>query len=480
MNSHGPVHLSPSKEVVKKSIFEKIWGANHIVDQDDGTALLYVDRHYIYEVSSPQAFDGLRKRRVGVRHPSATFATMDHNVPTSRSEGQATESLSERQMATLAENCRTFDIELYDLEHPYNGVIHVVFPELGLTQPGMIVACGDSHTLTHGALGALPIPVTSEIEHILTTQTVRMNKPRSMFINILGEILHPVCSKDLAMYMVGRIGADGCNGYVVEFGGPAVRALSVEGRMTLCNMATETGAQAAIISPDEKVFEYLENKPFAPGERYWETAKNFWSSLSSDPGCHYDRIVELNTTELMPQITWGTNPSDVVSIQDMVPTEEHFGSKASLEHFHRAINYTGLTPGTPMTDIAIDYVFIGSCTNGRLEDLRTAAAVLAGRKISPRVRAIAVPGSASVKRKAEEEGIAAIFKSAGFEWRDPGCSMCLGMNGDVVPDGLNCASTSNRNFENRQGRNVKTFLVSPAMAAAAALAGKFMDITKTD
>jgi 3-isopropylmalate/(R)-2-methylmalate dehydratase large subunit len=466
--------------VVSLSIIDKIWNEHQIVYEGNDISLLYVDRHYLYEVSSPQAFESLRNRQRSVWRPDATFATMDHNVPTRRDSSTSTDPLSTNQMAALTGNCQLFGIKLFDLDNPQNGVIHVIFPELGLTQPGMVVACGDSHTLTHGALGALPISVTSEIEHILSTQTIRMKKPRLMCIQIDGEITAPISAKDVALYVLSQIGVNGCNGYAVEFKGSVIQSLSIEGRMTLCNMTTEMGAKAAIISPDEKVITYLKSTAYSPLAEYSERAYEQWRSIGSDPGCHYDVYTNLDISGIAPQVTWGTNPSQVVSIDQPIPDAADLKTEASVEHYHRAMAYMNLSPGKFMSEVDIDYAFIGSCTNGRIEDLRAAAAEIKGKKISPKVLAIVVPGSRTVKRIAEEEGLADIFKAAGFQWREPGCSMCLGMNGDLVPDGQHCASTSNRNFENRQGRGVKTFLMSPAMVAAAALNGRITDIRDMD
>lgn len=459
-----------------KTIYDKIWDSHRVVDDSRNTALLYVDRHYIYEVSSPQAFDRLRRNGVTVRRPEATIATMDHNVPTVRQPPRGIDPLSRRQMDALAANCREFGIRLYDVDHPRNGVIHVVFPELGYTQPGMVVACGDSHTLTHGALGALPVPTTSDVEHILATQTVRMEKSPTLCITIRGRVRWPVTAKDIVLFVIGKMGVNGCRAHVVEFRGEAVDDLSVEGRMTLCNMATEMGARAAIISPDEKVLAYMKDKPYAPSAARWDDAEACWKSMASDPDCRYDRTVALDVDGLSPQVSWGTKPSQVAGIDERLPEKAPDGNTGASGEFERALAYMGLTPGMPMTDIAVQHVFVGSCTNGRLEDLRSAARVLEGRRVHAGVRAIAVPGSRSVKRAAEDEGIADIFRAAGFDWRKPGCSMCLAMNGDRIPRGENCASTSNRNFENRQGKGARTFLSSPAMAAAAAIAGRFVDV----
>jgi 3-isopropylmalate/(R)-2-methylmalate dehydratase large subunit len=480
MRSAGRSTRIEQEVIVSLSIIDKIWNEHQIVDEGNDTSLLYVDRHYVYEVSSPQAFESLRNQQRDVWRPDATFATMDHNVPTRRDGATPVDPLSKRQMAALTRNCQDFNIKLFDLTHPQTGVIHVVFPELGLTQPGMVVACGDSHTLTHGALGALPISVTSEVEHILTTQTIRMKKPRLMCIQIDGEITPPISAKDVALYVLSRVGVNGCIGYAVEYKGSTIRSLSIEGRMTLCNMTTEMGAKAAIISPDEKVISYLKDTPFYPMAEHSQSAHAQWLRIGSDPDCHYDVHINLDTSGLTPQVTWGTNPSQVVGIDQPIPSVAEIKNDTLIEHYQRAMAYTKFTPGKYMTEVDIDYTFIGSCTNGRIEDLRAAAAVIDRKKILPRVTAIVVPGSRTVKRTAEQEGLADIFKAAGFQWREPGCSMCLGMNGDVVPDGQNCASTSNRNFENRQGRGVKTFLMSPAMTAAAALNGRITDIRDMD
>lgn len=459
-------------------IYDKIINAHRIASENDDNILIYVDRHYIYEVSSPQAFDSIRKRKGTVYRSRATIATMDHNIPTKNRNQSIRDPLSKRQVEALAENCREFGICLYDLDHEYNGIIHVVFPELGYTQPGMVVACGDSHTLTHGALGALPIPVTSDIEHILTTQTVRIKKEKVMNIRITGKRYSQGTAKDIALYMIRQLGTDGAVGYMVEFTGSIVKSLSVEERMTLCNMSTEMGAKAAIISPDEKVYDYLEGRAHAPEDSFWNKAVTYWQTMKSDSDAVYDRRVSIDITDMAPQVSWGINPSQVIGIDETVPEIHDLTNEAGNDLVRDALAYMKLKPGQSLTDIPIDYVFIGSCTNGRIEDLRSAAQMLEGKIMHPKVTGIVVPGSGSVKKQAEAEGLAKIFTDAGFEWRQPGCSMCLGMNGDAASEGQTVASTSNRNFKNRQGKNVRTFLASPRMAAAAAVSGSFVDIRK--
>jgi 3-isopropylmalate/(R)-2-methylmalate dehydratase large subunit len=460
-----------------KTLFEKIW-ESHIVQAEAGKpAILYIDLHLIHEVTSAQAFDGLRMNGRRVRRPDLTLATMDHNVPTTDRSLPIADPISKRQMEVLAANCAEFGITLYDLHSPRQGIVHIIGPELGLTQPGMTIVCGDSHTATHGAFGALAFGIgTSEVEHVLATQCLQQLRPRTMEVRVTGAMPLGVTAKDVILSIIGKIGTDGATGYVIEYTGDTIRSLTMEGRMTVCNMSIEAGARAGMIAPDETTFRYLENRPYAPKGAEWEQALEEWRALPSDPGALYDRLVELDATTLIPHVTWGTNPGQVVPITGVVPDPESFESPADRKAAERALEYMGLRPGTPMQEIAVDRVFIGSCTNGRMEDLRAAARILEGRRIAPTVKAMVVPGSALVKQQAEAEGLDRIFIAAGCEWREAGCSMCLGMNPDILQPGERCASTSNRNFEGRQGKGGRTHLVSPEMAAAAAVAGHLVDV----
>jgi 3-isopropylmalate/(R)-2-methylmalate dehydratase large subunit len=446
-----------------KTLFEKIWDA-HVVDQQPGApALLYIDLHLVHEVTSPQAFEGLRLAGRKVRRPDLTVATMDHNVPTE--PGPIRDPLAKAQLDALERNCEEFGVPLYATGSGREGIVHVIGPELGLTQPGKTIVCGDSHTSTHGALGALAFGIgTSEVEHVLATQCLVQAKPKTMKIEFVGKLPLGVAAKDMVLGAIGEIGVSGGVGYAVEYAGPAIEALSLEGRMTICNMSIEAGARAGMVAPDEKTFEYLRGRQFAPAE-----TPDAWRELRSDPDASFDRVVTIDVEQLTPQVTWGTNPGMVVPVDGVVP------QPASPED-ERALQYMDLKPGTPIREIAIDRVFIGSCTNARIEDLRAAAAVADGHKVAANVRALVVPGSAQVKAQAEAEGLDRVFTAAGFEWRHAGCSMCLGMNPDVLQPGERCASTSNRNFEGRQGPGGRTHLVSPAMAAAAAIAGRFTDV----
>jgi 3-isopropylmalate/(R)-2-methylmalate dehydratase large subunit len=454
--------------------FEKIWQA-HLVDARDERALLYVDLHLVHEVTSPQAFEGLRLAGRPVRRPDLTVATMDHNVPTTA--GPITDSLARAQLDALSRNCEEFGVPLFATGSGREGIVHVIGPELGLTQPGMTIVCGDSHTSTHGAFGALAFGIgTSEVEHVLATQTLPQSKPRTMLIDFAGELPFGLTAKDMVLAAIGRVGVAGGVGHVVEYSGEAIRALSMEGRMTVCNMSIEAGARAGLIAPDDVTFAYLEGRPAAPQGGAWEDALERWRELRTDEGAVFDRTVEIDVAALKPQVTWGTNPGMVASIDDVVPNPADFADPEQQEAVERALAYMDLAPGTPIVDVRIDKVFIGSCTNARIEDLRAAAQVVGGRHVADGVHAIVVPGSAQVKRQAEAEGLNEIFERAGFEWRRAGCSMCLGMNPDVLAPGERCASTSNRNFEGRQGAGGRTHLVSPAMAAAAALAGRFADV----
>jgi 3-isopropylmalate/(R)-2-methylmalate dehydratase large subunit len=452
------------------TLFEKIWDA-HVVDERPGEpALLYVDLHLVHEVTSPQAFESLRLLGRPVRRPDLTIATMDHCVPTL--PGPISDGLAKAQLDALAANCEEFGVPLNGTGSGREGIVHVMGPELGLTQPGMTIVCGDSHTSTHGAFGALAFGIgTSEVEHVLATQTLPQAKPRTMLVRFDGSLPFGVTAKDMVLGAIGRVGVAGGVGHVVEYAGPSIEALSMEGRMTICNMSIEAGARAGMIAPDETTFAYLAGRPAAP-----DVVPEVWRSLRSDPDAQFDRVVAIDVTELVPQVTWGTNPGMVAPVDGVVPDPASFDDAAEREAVERALRYMALEPGTPIGEIRIDRVFIGSCTNARIEDLRAAAAVVGGHQVAPTVRAMVVPGSAAVKRQAEAEGLDRVFLDAGFEWRQAGCSMCLGMNPDILAPGERCASTSNRNFEGRQGAGGRTHLVSPAMAAAAALAGRFADV----
>jgi 3-isopropylmalate/(R)-2-methylmalate dehydratase large subunit len=464
-----------------KTMFEKIWDAHEVrpPDTSEGASLLYVDLHLVHEVTSPQAFEGLRMASRKVRRPDRTLATVDHNVPTDPAERTALaairDELSRKQVAALEENCQQFGVPLYGVTSQRQGIVHIIGPELGLTQPGMTIVCGDSHTSTHGAFGALAFGIgTSEVEHVLATQTLTQQKPKTMRIDYTGEPGFGVTAKDLILGTIGQISAAGAVGYAVEYTGQAIEALSMEGRMTICNMSIEAGARAGMIAPDEVTFAYVEGRPGAPED--FEAAVEKWRALPSDAGARFDAEVTVDTTKLSPQVTWGTNPGQVAPVTGVVPDPQHLGGTADRESAERALHYMGLDPGTPIGEIRLDRVFIGSCTNSRIEDLRAAASLIDGQKVASDVRAMVVPGSMQVKRQAEEEGLDRIFRSAGFEWREAGCSMCLGMNPDILQPKERCASTSNRNFEGRQGFGGRTHLVSPQMAAAAAIKGHFVDI----
>ncbi|WP_442597851.1 3-isopropylmalate dehydratase large subunit [Neobacillus sp. D3-1R] len=459
-----------------KTIFEKIW-EQHMVHQEDGKPdLLYIDLHLVHEVTSPQAFEGLRINGRKVRRPDRTFATMDHNIPTKK-QHIITDHISKKQVETLEQNCREFNIELADINHPDNGIVHVIGPELGLTQPGKTIVCGDSHTSTHGAFGALAFGIgTSEVEHVLATQTLWQERPKTMNVKVHGKLPTGVTAKDLILAIIAKYGVRFGTGYVMEYTGEAIRALSMEERMTVCNMSIEAGARAGLITPDETTFEYLRDKKFTPKGLEFEKAINTWRSLATDEGASYDAVIEIDASEVAPQVTWGTNPGMCLPVDASIPSPEDAATLNEKIEIQRALDYMGLEAGQPITSVKIQHVFIGSCTNSRLSDLRKAAAVIQGRKISPTVRALVVPGSKSVKLAAEQEGLDTIFKEAGFEWRDAGCSMCLAMNDDIVPPGERCASTSNRNFEGRQGTGARTHLVSPEMAAVAAIEGHFVDV----
>jgi 3-isopropylmalate/(R)-2-methylmalate dehydratase large subunit len=460
-----------------KTMFEKIWDA-HVVHQEPGKpALLYVDLHLVHEVTSPQAFDGLRMNNRKVRRPDLTVATVDHNVPTTPRNLPITDEVSKKQIEAMDRNAKEFGLMYFNMFSPNQGIVHVVGPEQGYTQPGKVIVCGDSHTSTHGAMGALAFGIgTSEVEHVLATQCLWQNKPKTMEIRVNGKLPLGVTAKDIILAIIGKIGVSGGTGYVIEYTGEAIRELSMEGRFTVCNMSIEGGARAGMIAPDEKTYAYMKGRPHAPKGKAWDEAMEYWKSLPTDTGAKYDTLVELNAPDLVPHVTWGTNPGMVVPVTGRVPSVNSFQSEADRAATRRALEYMGLEEGIPIEEIKIDRVFIGSCTNARIEDLRAAAEVVKGRKVDPGVYAMVVPGSAHVKVQAEKEGLDRVFKDAGFDWREAGCSMCLGMNPDILKPGERCASTSNRNFEGRQGKGGRTHLVSPQMAAAAAVAGRFVDI----
>ncbi len=464
-----------------KTLYDKLWD-DHLVHKDEyGAALIYIDRQLIHEVTSPQAFEGLRLTHRRLWRASANFAVPDHNVPTTaRAGGVSTiaDPISRLQVETLDKNCQDFKIMEFTMNDIRQGIVHVVGPEQGLTLPGMTVVCGDSHTATHGAFGALAFGIgTSEVEHVLATQCLVQQKSKNMLIEVVGKIPVGVTAKDLILAIIGEIGTAGGTGYTIEFGGPAIQALSMEGRMTVCNMAIEAGARAGIIAVDEKTIEYLQGKPYAPHGEWWDQAVTAWRNLHSDKGAQFDRIIRMDATTLKPQVTWGTSPEMVVSIEATVPDPATVTEVSKAEGIQRALDYMGLTAGMPITAIKLDKIFIGSCTNSRIEDLRAAAQIVKGRKVAATIKqALVVPGSGLIKAQAEQEGLDQIFIAAGFEWREPGCSMCLAMNADRLESGERCASTSNRNFEGRQGAGGRTHLVSPLMAAAAAIAGHFIDV----
>jgi 3-isopropylmalate/(R)-2-methylmalate dehydratase large subunit len=460
-----------------KTLYDKIWDA-HVVREEDGKpAILYIDLHLIHEVTSPQAFEGLRLSSRALRRPDLTFATLDHAIPTKNRNLPFVDKVAAKQVDTLRSNCRDFGVQLFDLDRIEQGIVHVFGPEQGLTRPGMTIVCGDSHTATHGAFGSLAFGIgTSEVEHVLATQTLQQSKAKNLLINVEGELPFGVTAKDLILAIINRIGTAGGTGSVIEYAGSAIRALSMEGRMTVCNMSIEGGAKSGLIAPDEKTFEYLKGRRFSPAGENWQRSVEYWRSLTTDPGAEFDTRVDIDASDLAPFVTWGTSPEMSVTIADRVPDPAGIDDATRRRSYERALEYMGLEPSRRIENIGIDRVFIGSCTNSRIEDLREAAKVLKGYKVSSGVNALVVPGSMQIKRQAEAEGLAATFVEAGFEWRDAGCSMCLAMNDDVLADGERCASTSNRNFEGRQGRGGRTHLVSPSMAAAAAVAGHFVDI----
>ncbi|MCH2182347.1 MAG: 3-isopropylmalate dehydratase large subunit [Mariniblastus sp.] len=462
-----------------RTLFEKIWD-QHVVHQEPGQqTLLYIDLHLIHEVTSPQAFEGLRLAGRPLRRPERTIGTQDHNVPTTDRSLPIVDTIARQQIETLRHNCREFGVRLYDLDSPNQGIVHVIGPELGLTQPGMTIVCGDSHTSTHGAFGALAFGIgTSEVEHVMATQTLSQIKPKTYEIRINGSLGRGVTSKDLILYLIGEITTAGGTGHVIEYTGQAIRELSMEERMTVCNMSIEAGARAGMIAPDETTFEYIRGREFAPDD--FEASVTRWKSLPSDPGSTYDRVDIFEAEDVAPQVTWGTNPGQVTRVDAGVPDPADFADATDRQSAESALKYMDLVPGTPITEIPVDRVFIGSCTNSRIEDLRVAAELVRGKKIADHVSAMVVPGSGIIKQQAEQEGLDRVFLEAGFEWREAGCSMCLGMNPDQLDPGERCASTSNRNFEGRQGRGGRTHLVSPEMAAAAAIAGRFVDVRHWD
>ncbi len=464
---------------MSKTLYDKIWSEHLVHQQDDGTSLLFVDRHLVHEVTSPQAFEGLRSSGRKVRQPNLTLAVADHNVPTTDRTKGISDQESKIQVETLERNCNEFGIKLFGMSDKRQGIVHIIGPEQGFTQPGTIIVCGDSHTATHGAFGALAFGIgTSEVEHVLATQTLLQKKSGNFRINVNGSLPIGVTSKDVILQIIGKIGTAGGTGYVIEYAGNLISSLSVEQRMTICNMTIEGGARAGLIQPDKKIFDYLKNRPMSPKEKNWDKAEEYWSKLNTDNDANFDKEITLEGSDIKPMVTWGTSPQDVVTIDDHVPNPDKETDEDKKNSLKRSLNYMGLKPGTAIKDIKIDKVFIGSCTNGRIEDLREAAKILKDKKIANHISAMVVPGSGLVKEQAEQEGLDKIFIKSGFEWREPGCSMCLAMNADKLKPEERCASTSNRNFEGRQGRGGRTHLVSPAMAAAAAISGNLEDVRK--
>ena len=464
---------------MSKTLYDKIWDDHLVHTQEDGTSLLYVDRHLVHEVTSPQAFEGLRNSNRKVRQPNLTLAVADHNVPTSdRSKGISDEE-SKLQVETLEKNCDEFGIKLFGMNDKRQGIVHIIGPEQGFTQPGSIIVCGDSHTATHGAFGSLAFGIgTSEVEHVLATQTLVQKKSKNFRIKVDGKLSIGVTSKDVILQIIGKIGTAGGTGYVIEYAGSLISSLSVEQRMTICNMTIEGGARAGLIEPDEKIFNYLNGRPMSPKKENWDKALDYWSKLKSDGDANFDKEVTLDGKDIMPMVTWGTSPQDVISIDGKIPNPENEADEDRKNSIERSLKYMGLKPGTAIKDVKIDKVFIGSCTNGRIEDLRDAAKIVKNKKVAQHVYAMVVPGSGLVKQQAEQEGLDKVFKDSGFDWREPGCSMCLAMNADKLKPEERCASTSNRNFEGRQGRGGRTHLVSPGMAAAAAISGSLDDVRK--
>jgi 3-isopropylmalate/(R)-2-methylmalate dehydratase large subunit len=465
-----------------RTMYEKIWDA-HVVHEEAGKpALIYIDRHLVHEGTSAQAFSGLRAAGRKVRRPDLTFAVMDHSVPTKDRNLPLVDTVAAAQFDALERNCREFGVLLFNMQSPQQGIVHVIGPELGITQPGQTIVCGDSHTATHGAFGALAFGIgTSEVEHVLATQCLVQFKSKTMLVRVEGQRARGVTAKDIILAIIGKIGIGGGNGHVIEYAGEAIRALSMEGRMTVCNMSIEGGARAGMVAPDENTFAYLEGRPYVPRGKDFQVAVDYWKSLASDAEARFDRVVELDASQIAPQVTWGTNPGMVTNVTGRVPDPSSFNDPVDRRAAQSALEYMGLEPGTRLMDLPLDRVFIGSCTNSRIEDLRIAARVVAGKKVARTLKsALVVPGSMQVKAQAEKEGLDRIFRDAGFEWRDAGCSMCIAMNPDVLPSGERCASTSNRNFEGRQGKGGRTHLVSPMMAAAAAVSGRFVDIRDWD
>ena len=461
---------------MSKTLYDKIWQSHLINEQDDGTSLIYIDRHLVHEVTSPQAFEGLRLSNRKVNSPKRTLAVADHNVPTLDRQLGIKEEDSRIQVEELDKNVEEFQIPYFNMNDTRQGIVHVIGPEQGFTQPGMTIVCGDSHTATHGAFGSLAFGIgTSEVEHVLATQTLIQKKAMNMLINITGNLDKIVTSKDLILYIIGKIGTAGGTGCVIEYSGNALRNMSMESRMTICNMSIEAGARAGMIAPDDITFNYLYEKPMAPKNEDWDKAVNWWKTLPSDSGAKFDKIVEIDATKVTQTITWGTSPEEIVSIDGTVPNPDKISDEVKQNKIKRSLEYMGLNPGQKISDVEINTVFIGSCTNSRIEDIRSAAEIIKGKKVSTNVKALVVPGSGLVKKQAEEEGLDVIFKHAGFEWREPGCSMCLAMNSDKLNEGDRCASTSNRNFEGRQGKGGRTHLVSPEIAAASAITGKLTD-----
>jgi 3-isopropylmalate/(R)-2-methylmalate dehydratase large subunit len=462
-----------------KTLFEKVWHQHLVAEPAGEPSILYIDLHLIHEVTSPQAFEGLRLTGRKLRRPDRTVATVDHNVPTSSIEDRLhiVDQIASKQIEALRKNCADFGVELFDVQSPNQGIVHIIGPELGLTKPGMTIVCGDSHTSTHGAFGALAFGIgTSEVEHVMATQTLPQDKPKTFRINVEGALPVGVTAKDIVLHIIGEIGTAGATGHVIEYAGSAIRALSMEGRMTICNMSIEAGARAGMIAPDATTFAYLMGRRFSPSGKSWDEAMQHWTEFVTDEGAIFDRELNLNAADITPTVSWGTSPGMVTGVKSTVPLPDPTASEADQKAFERALEYMDLRAGTPIEQIAIDRAFIGSCTNARIEDLRAAASVVRGYHVATTVRAMVVPGSQSVKAQAEKEGLDKVFTAAGFDWREPGCSMCLGMNPDILAPGERCASTSNRNFEGRQGRGGRTHLVSPQMAAAAAITGHFTDI----
>nr|WP_010890616.1 3-isopropylmalate dehydratase large subunit [Buchnera aphidicola]O85065.1 RecName: Full=3-isopropylmalate dehydratase large subunit; AltName: Full=Alpha-IPM isomerase; Short=IPMI; AltName: Full=Isopropylmalate isomerase [Buchnera aphidicola str. Sg (Schizaphis graminum)]AAD12595.1 isopropylmalate isomerase subunit [Buchnera aphidicola (Schizaphis graminum)] len=461
---------------MKKTLYEKIYDAHIVHEEKNNISILYIDLHLLHEVTSPQAFDSLRMRNRSVRQPKKTFATMDHNVSTESKDINASGSMAKIQMQQLIKNCEEFNIALYDLNNPKQGIVHVIGPEQGLTLPGSTIVCGDSHTSTHGAFGALSFGIgTSEVEHVLVTQTLKQQRFKNMKIKIVGKVKKFITAKDIILFIIGKLGTSSGSGYVIEFCGDVIKKMNMEERMTICNMAIEMGAKSALIAPDETTYLYLKNKRYSPKNKYWDSAIRYWKTLVTDENALFDKEFTFDISDISPQVTWGTSPDQVLSINEKIPDFNSFKDSIKKDLARSACNYMDLKPGSYLKNIKIDKVFIGSCTNSRIEDLRSAATILKNKKISKNIKAIVVPGSGSVKNQAEKEGLDKIFIDAGFEWRLPGCSMCLGMNNDKLSDGERCASTSNRNFEGRQGRGGRTHLVSPIMAAAA-IYGHFVDV----